>query len=56
MDNMWYDEPFGFAYGLMTMDLDILLEIFPETGTVENIFRFYTYEEAKKQYLEWYNK
>lgn len=48
-----YDEPFILVYDILTTDLNILMEIFPEVGNVENIFKFYTYKEAKKRFLEY---
>ena len=53
MKDNWYDEPFKFVYNILITDFDILMEIFPEVGNVENIFKFYTYKEAKKRFLEY---
>lgn len=50
------EDPFKFVSKILEMDLEVLKEIFPETGSVENIFKYYTYREAKDRFDKWYNK
>ena len=45
-------EPFEFVSKILSMDLVTQNEIFPEVGSTENIFKYFTFEEA----LERYNK
>lgn len=49
-------EPFEFVSRILDMDLKTQMEIFPEVGATENIFKCYTFEEAWEKYNSWYNK
>ena len=49
------EEPFEFVSKILEMDLATQMEIFPEVGSTENIFKYYTYAEAKERYAKWYS-
>lgn len=48
------EDPFKFVSKILEMSLELQNEIFPEVGSTENIFKYYTYEEAKTRYNNWY--
>lgn len=50
------EDPFKFVSKILEMDLETINEIFPEVGSMENIFKYYTYNEAKERFDKWYNK
>ncbi len=54
--NNIFSDPFDFVSKILDMSLETQMEIFPETGSTENIFKYYTYEEALERYNSWYNK
>ena len=47
-------DPFDFVSKILDMDLATQMEIYPEVGSTENIFKYFTYEEALKRYNDWY--
>jgi len=47
-------EPFEFASKILSMDLETQNEIFPEVGSTENIFKYFTFEEALERYNNWH--
>lgn len=49
-------EPFDFVTKILDMDLEMQMEIYPEVGSTENIFKYYTFEEAWKRYVDYCNK
>lgn len=55
-NNNTFSDPFDFVSKILDMSLETQMEIFPETGSTENIFKYYTYEEALERYNSWYNK
>lgn len=46
-------EPFEFVSKILSMDLETQNEIFPEVGSTENIFKYFTFEEALERYNNW---
>lgn len=53
---MIFCDPFDFAAYLMELDLETLNDIFPECGSLLNIFKYYTYEQAIDRYNKWQDK
>ena len=47
-------EPFEFVSKILSMDLVTQNEIFPEVGSTENIFKYFTFEEALERYNNWH--
>jgi hypothetical protein len=47
-------EPFEFVSKILDMNLETQMEIFPEVGSTENIFKYFTFEEALERYNNWY--
>ena len=47
-------EPFEFVSKILSMDLETQNEIFPEVGSTENIFKYFTFEEALERYNNWH--
>lgn len=47
-------EPFEFVARILDMDLATQMEIFPEVGSTENIFKYYTFEEALEKFNKWF--
>lgn len=47
------EDPFKLVREILDMDLETQIEVFPEVGSTENIFKFYTYTEAKNRYDNW---
>lgn len=48
-------EPFEFVSRILDMDLETQMEIYPEVGSTNNIFKYFTFEEALERYNNWYN-
>lgn len=48
------EDPFEFVSKILDMDLATQMEIFPEVGSTTNIFKYYTYAEAKEKFEKWY--
>ncbi len=47
-------EPFEFVAKILDMNLETQMEIYPEVGSTENIFKYFTFEEALERYNNWY--
>lgn len=51
-----YIEQFKLKDAILNMDPLDFIEVFPEVGDPKNVFKYYSYDEAKILYLNWLNK
>lgn len=47
-------DPNKFFLMITNLEAEVFNEIFPETGSVENLLRCYTFKEAYNTWLQWY--